>query len=224
MIVLPDSLNNMVYQNNHSKTIFEELKLLILQGFFKPRERLLERALADRFGSSRTPVREALRKLESIGMIKIVHNQGAQVADFSVKDIDKLLVVRIDLERLGAKLAIESVTSKEIERLQKINSELHRAVSRKEFLKMVEYDQLFHRYLTSLSKNEFLIGVIEELRAKAYPITYYIWKNLGNVNESLADHQNIIDALRKKKEKKLLEAVELQLTKLKEYYLAAFPQ
>jgi DNA-binding GntR family transcriptional regulator len=214
----------MVYQNNSSKSIFEELKLQILQGYFKPRERLLERSLAGRFGVSRTPVREALRKLESIGMIKIVHNQGAQVADFSLKDIDELLVVRINLERLGAKLALKCVTPKEIEHLREINAQLSRAVSLKNFPKMVEYDQLFHRYLTVLSKNEFLIKVIEELRAKAYPITYYIWKDLENVNESLADHKNIIDALRKRQEKKLLEAVELQLTKLKRYYLAAFPQ
>ena len=215
----------MVYQiNNSKKIIFEELKLQILQGFFKPRERLLERSLADRFGVSRTPIREALRKLESIGMVKIVHNQGAQVADFSLKDIDDLLLVRINLERLAAKVAIKSVTSKEIDHLTEINQQLSKAVSLKDFPKMVEYDQLFHRYLTMMSKNQFLIKAIEDLRAKGYPITYYVWKDLENAHESLTDHKNIIEALRKRDEKKLFEIVELQLIKSKKFYPAAFSQ
>ncbi len=215
----------MVYQKNNSKqTIFDELKLKILQGFFKPRERLLERSLADQFGVSRTPIREALRKLESIGMVKIVRNQGAQVADFSLKDIDDLLLVRINLEKLGAKVAIKSVSSKEIKHLNQLNQQLSHAVSLKDFPKMVEYDQLFHRYLTVMSKNQFLIKAIEDFRAKGYPITYYVWKDLENAQESLTDHKNIIDALRKRDERKLLGLVELQLIKSKKFYLAAFPR
>ena len=208
---------------NPKRSAFEELKLKILQGFYKPRERLLERSLAEQFGVSRTPIREALRKLESIGMVKIVRNQGAQVADFSLKDIDDLLLVRINLERLGAKVAIKSLTPKEIERLTEINQQLSIAVSQKDFPKMVQYDQLFHRHLTMMSKNQFLIKAIEDFRAKGYPITYYVWKNLENAHESLIDHQKIIEALRKGDEKKLLEIVELQLIKSKRFYPAAFP-
>ena len=223
--MVPRCINILVYQMEKSKnSIFEELKLQIMQGIFKPRERLLERPLADRFGVSRTPIREALRKLESIGMVKIIHNQGAQVADFSLQDIEDMFLVRTNLEKLAGKAAIESVTAKEIAKLTEINQQLSKAVSLQDFPKMIEYDQQFHRYLTGISKNQFLIKAIEDLRAKAYPISYYVWKNSKNINKSLNDHKNIIEALRKKEEKELIALIELQLINSKKFYLATFSQ
>ena len=67
------------------RDIFEELTLSIMQGMFKPRERLMERTLAAQFGVSRTPIREALHKLERMGMVRIVPNQGRRWLTFRMR-------------------------------------------------------------------------------------------------------------------------------------------
>ncbi len=210
----------MVYQKNHSKnSIFEELKLQILQGLFKPRERLLERDLAIRFGVSRTPIREALRKLESLGMVKIAHNQGAQVADFSLQDIEDLYLIRLDLEKLAARLATAHVTPQELQSLSGINQRLLAASLAKDFHKMVEFDQLFHRTLIQICNNQFLIKILEEIRLKSYAISYYIWKNGKNIKTSIREHDRIVYALRKKDGKKIEELIEMQLNNSKSFYV-----
>jgi len=212
----------MVYQiKNHKRNIFEELKRLIMQGVYKPRERLLERPLAARFGVSRTPVREALRKLESLGMVNIIQHQGAQVSDFSFQDIEDLYLVRINLEKLAGKIAISTVNLKEVEALSAINQKLHKALLSKDFHKMVEFDQLFHRELIGISKNQFLIKAIEEIRLKSYPISYYVWRNAKNIKKSVLEHREIINALRMKDEKKLEKMIQMQLSNAKIFYLKA---
>ncbi len=212
----------MVYQFKEPKrNIFEELKRLIMQGIYKPRERLLERALALRFGVSRTPIREALRRLESLGMAKIIHHQGAQVADFSLQDIEDLYLVRMDLEKLAGKVAISRVSPREVKALSEINRKLANALLLKDFHKMVEYDQLFHRELTKISKNQFLIKTIEEVRLQSYPISYYVWRNAKNIKKSVVEHKAMIEALRMKDERKLEEIIAGQLSHSKIFYLKA---
>lgn len=105
------------------RDIFEELKFSIMQGTFKPRERLIERNLAVQFNVSRTPVREALHKLAAMGIVRIIQNQGASVADYSLEEIESLYFVRLHLERLAGRLACAKITPGEIKTLEGINKE-----------------------------------------------------------------------------------------------------
>ncbi len=164
----------MVYKKpSRTRDIFEELKLSIMQGMFKPRERLMERTLAAQFGVSRTPIREALHKLERMGMVRIVPNQGATVADFSSEDIESLYQVRLPLEQLAGRLACQRISPKEIHTLGILNQELEESVRKNNFQKMVEKDQAFHLALIRFSRNPFPVKAIEDLRFRAYPISYY---------------------------------------------------
>ena len=205
------------------KNIFTELKLAIMRGVFKPRERLVERELAEQFGVSRTPIREAIRKLESIGMVRTIPYQGAKVADFSPQDIDALFQVRICLEKLAVNLACSNNAQKgatnEIKILTKLNQDLIQAVSSDDFAKIVEFDQKFHLTLLRLSKNPYLMRVIEDFRLKSYPISYYLWKSKTNLQTSITEHKRMIRAIQRKDSLELGSIIEKQLHNAKNSYV-----
>ena len=206
------------------RNIFEDLKMSIMQGTFKPRERLIERNLAGQFGVSRTPIREALHKLAAMGMVRIIPNQGAMVADFSLQDIESLYFVRLHLERLAGRLACSKITKEEINTLVTINQGLKRATAWDDFSKMVDKDQEFHLTLIRFSKNPFLIKAIEDLRLKSYPFSYYYWRSNQYLRSSLADHNRMIHALRNRDFRLMDRLIEGQLNNSKSRYLKYLTQ
>ena len=206
------------------RNIFEDLKMSIMQGTFKPRERLIERNLAAQFGVSRTPIREALHKLAAMGMVRIIPNQGAMVADFSLQDIESLYFVRLHLEKLAGRLACSKVTKEEINTLVTLNQGLKKAMAWDDFSKMVEKDQQFHLTLIRFSKNPFLIKAIEDLRLKSYPFSYYYWRSNQYLRSSLADHNRMIHALRNRDFRLMDTLIEGQLNNSKSRYLKYLAQ
>ncbi|HSR12739.1 MAG TPA: GntR family transcriptional regulator [Thermodesulfobacteriota bacterium] len=206
------------------KEIFEELRMLIMQGAFKPRERLVERSLAFRFQVSHTPVREALQKLAAMGMVRMVRNQGASVIDYSLDEIESLYLVRLHLEKLAGRLACAGITPGETKALRKINEDLKEAIASDDFPKMVDKDQQFHLALIRSCRNAFLIRAIEDLRLKSYPISYYYWKRNRYVRSSVSDHDQLIVALRRRDPRAMDRLIQAQLNNSKDRYLKYLAQ
>ena len=97
--------------------VFNTLRQAILKGELKPGERLMEIALAERLGVSRTPIREAMRKLEQEGLVVMIPRRGAQVANITEKDLNDVLEVRIALENVAIEKACARMTEEEMRRL-----------------------------------------------------------------------------------------------------------
>lgn len=95
--------------------VFNTLRQAILRGELKPGERLMEIALSQRLGVSRTPVREAIRMLEQEGLVIMIPRKGAQVAEISEKDLKDVLEVRLGLEELAVRIACQRITEEELE-------------------------------------------------------------------------------------------------------------
>ena len=91
--------------------VFNTLRQAILKGELKPGERLMEIALAERLGVSRTPIREAMRKLEQEGLVVMIPRRGAQVASITEKDLNDVLEVRIALENVAIEKACRKLKS-----------------------------------------------------------------------------------------------------------------
>jgi DNA-binding GntR family transcriptional regulator len=209
-----------IYNNSkYQQEIFESLKIDIMRGAYKPREHLVERELAKRYGVSRTPIREAIRKLDVLGLVNIIDNQGATVKDFSRQDIDNLFYVRLILEREAAKLACSYVTAADIEFLANINEKLLRAKSSDDFSLMVENDQDFHLTLCRYSRNPILVKMIEDLRIKSYPVSYFFWKTSRELQKSLSEHREIINALKNRDKAKLRSLITKNLNKSRLRYV-----
>ena len=103
-----------------SEVVSETLRQAIQDGTLKPGERLMEIPLAEELGVSRTPIREAIRKLELEGFVVMVPRRGTYVANISLKDITQVFEIRSALEELAAGLAAERITSEEIETLERV--------------------------------------------------------------------------------------------------------
>ena len=129
------------------EVVSEALRQAIKDGVLKPGERLMEIQLAEELGVSRTPIREAIRKLELEGFVVMVPRRGTYVADISLKDIAQVFEIRSALEELAAGLAAERITPDELEYLERILVEINEYIDNDQFDKIVDADIRFHDVL-----------------------------------------------------------------------------
>jgi len=221
----------MVYQNLQSNGIqslskmtgpgalFETLVVGIITGRFKAGQRLIERDLVAEFGLSRTPVREAIRKIENLGLVQCSPNKGAVVTDFTPHDIEHLYLLRINLERLAGRFAFSNLRQNEIDSLKEINRQLQLCLKSSNLLQLIEKDKQFHHIIYEASGNRFLVEVLEQLRLKCYVVAYYAWADPNRVKLSIDGHREIIKSLKEKNREKFQNLLEQQLVSAKAYYL-----
>jgi DNA-binding GntR family transcriptional regulator len=175
--------------------VLEAIREAIIEGVLKPRERLMEIQLAEELGVSRTPIREALRKLELEGFIVMVPRKGAYVADISVKDITDVFEIRAALEGLAAVLAAERITDEELEGMERLLVEKAEAISRKDMDKLVKVDTEFHETIYRASRNERLAVIINNLREQIQRYRATSLAFPGRMRQSLEEHRSIVEAI-----------------------------
>ena len=144
--------------------VYEQLKMQILTGQITPGTRMMEVELAEEMGVSRTPVREAIRKLEKEGLVTIEPRRGAYASDISIKDMVDTLEVREDLESLAAFLAAKRMTEEQVEELAKITDGYSTAIQLCNTEDMIHYDEMFHKCIVAGSGNKTLIQVSETVQ------------------------------------------------------------
>ena len=198
------------------QSLFDLLVAEIITRKFKPGERLVERELVTHFGVSRTPLREAIRRLEEIGLVQCFPNRGATVIDFSPTDIENLYLIRINLEHLVAKFAFSNLGANEIAAMERINQELR---TPNNLIRLIEKDKQFHHIIYEASGNRFLVEIIEELRLKCYIVAYYAWGSPNRVRTSFEGHKEIITSIKNNDSEKFQNLLELQLVAAKSFYI-----
>ncbi len=175
--------------------VFNTLRQAILTGEFTPGERLMEIALAERLGVSRTPVREAIRKLELEGLVVMIPRKGAEVARITEKDLRNVLEVRCALEELSASLACERITEEEKEALKQALDEFEKAVESRDVSTIVDKDVEFHDVIFSTTKNERLIQILNNLREQIYRYRIEYAKDEDYHDVLLREHREIYNAI-----------------------------
>lgn len=175
--------------------VLEAIREAIMNGSLQPRERLMEIQLAEELGVSRTPVREALRKLELEGFIVMVPRKGAYVSDLSMKDIADVFEIRAALEGLAAALAAERITEDELEAMERLLVEKGEAIQQDNIDKLVEVDTKFHEAMYKASRNERLSSIISNLREQIQRFRLTSLSVPGRKKESLEEHRNIVEAI-----------------------------
>lgn len=180
--------------------VFQTLRNAIITGELQPGERLMETQLAQKLGVSRTPIREAIRKLELEGLVIMVPRKGAQVAQFTEKDIQDVLEVRAALEALAAKLACKRMDDRAFLKLQLAIAEYSYAAKNKDLETMIEKDVEFHDIICNATQNDKLIQMFNNLKEQVnrYRITYL--KNVEDSDTVEAEHIAILEALKNKNE------------------------
>ncbi len=174
--------------------VFETLREAIIQGSLEPGERLMEIQLAEEMGVSRTPVREAIRKLELEGFVVMVPRKGAYVAGISVKDIVDVFEVRAALEALAAGLAAERATTDELDEMERASLYIYEAGDG-QIDNIVERDSDFHDLIYKASRNQRLIQIITLLKEQIQRFRTTSLSQPGRIKHAVDEHKGIIEAI-----------------------------
>lgn len=169
------------------------LRSAIMEGRFKPGERLVEDRIARLFGVSRNPVREALRILRSEGLVEIAPRRGASVAALSPEEAREVIELRAALEGLSARLAARRCTPEIAAGLQAILDAGSAAARRGDVAALRRLNDEFHQALARSGSNRFLSEFMTALRAK----TYWLFSTISEAKavESWTHHAGILQAV-----------------------------
>jgi DNA-binding GntR family transcriptional regulator len=171
----------------------------IIEGKIKPNERLTEENVSMMLGVSRTPLREAFLQLESEGFVKVTPRRGAVVAELSEKDAEEIYLIKSVLEGLAAGLAASRADRALIDQLTEINEQMrvHVSAKKKDNRMLLDLNAKFHSILNSICGNEKLFQLIDILRKQSLRYNYIYVTGLSHLEQSVGDHDGIIDALRR---------------------------
>lgn len=180
--------------------VFETLRDAIITQVLKPGERLMEIQLADEMGVSRTPVREAIRKLELEGLVVMVPRKGAYVAGVSMKDIHEVYEVRAALEMLAVSLAADRITDEELDALERQvlkESEAEASGDTDEHTldNIVYIDTTFHDIIYQAAHNQRLVQFLNILQEQLQRFRAASLSRPGRSKTALEEHKQIIEAL-----------------------------
>ncbi|MBE6093016.1 MAG: GntR family transcriptional regulator [Selenomonas ruminantium] len=177
------------------EVVCESLREAIRSGVLKPGERIMEIQLAEELGVSRTPVREAIRKLELEGYVVMMPRRGTYVASMSIRDINEIFEIRTALESLSNGLAADHITDDELEHLQRLLVIIGGYIKEGNIEKIVETDIEFHDLLYHAARNERLVGIISNLRDQLTRFRTLSMSYPGRLEETLEEHRLIVDAI-----------------------------
>lgn len=175
--------------------VFETLRTAILDGKLKPGERVMEVQLAEKLGVSRTPVREAIRKLELEGLLVMIPRKGAYVADVSIQDVLNVLEVRASLEGLAASLAADRISEEDIDLLRQNADEFEEMNRLNDRDGMVQKDTEFHSVLLNASGNNKLLSIVEGLSDYVQRFRVIYFTEYSDAKNIMEEHRAILEAI-----------------------------
>jgi ribosomal protein S18 len=180
---------------SRSDAVAAELRRMIQSGELAPGEHLRQAHVAERFGVSTTPVREAFTALAREGLVRQDVHRGVVVFQPSLAELTETFEIRRVLEGLAAELAAEQITADEVAALQKMLAEMEKAKPRR----FVELNRTFHRQIYEAAKRERLLTLIEQHRDLSESYVHLAVRNFDQAyhDQVLADHEAIVAALAK---------------------------
>lgn len=177
--------------------VFNVLRMAILKGELQPGERLMEIQLAEKLGVSRTPIREAIRKLELEGLVLMIPRRGAEVAAISEKRLKDVLEVRKNLEDLAVRLACGRAKSDTVKNLEEAQRGFMASIESGDLIAMAEADEKFHFLIYDAADNEKLQQILTNLKENMYQFRLEYLKNEDARKGLIEEHTAIIEAIKK---------------------------
>ena len=186
-----------IYQTK-SEIIYQEIKGDIINGKYKPNERIVISEVAREFGASDIPVREAMRHLESDGLIQNKPYVGPIVTNFDLADIQKIYHIRAVLEGMATRKAIDGINKNGLKKLETILSKMRKAVGSGNYVLLSNLNREFHHFIYNVSENEYLIKVIFDLWDMSLRARAIFSFMPDRAREAIDEHADIVAALKKK--------------------------
>lgn len=177
--------------------VADRLRDQIYQHELKPGDAIDEMAMCERFGISRTPLREALKVLSSEGLIELIPRKGSFVRSMDIDELNELFPVMAVLEGLCAREAVDNCTPNDLEHLEKMHEKLERLAAQGNIDGYYEQNFVFHQAVQDLSGNKWLQRIVGDLR-KVLRLARHMQLTLpGRLNASIEEHRQIMKAFKK---------------------------
>ncbi|WP_066296717.1 GntR family transcriptional regulator [Bacillus sp. FJAT-29937] len=177
--------------------VYESLKKAIVTLELEPGQRIMDKDLATQFGVSRTPVREALKRLEDEGLVESLPGSQTRITEIHLEEAKNAFTVVAALHGLAARLAVPSITEEDIQLMEESNAQLKKALENKNVLDAVEADDQFHAILLLASGNQEISLALERMMSKVRRLEFSKFSSLDGM-KSIAEHDEIISACRTK--------------------------
>ena len=198
--------------------VYLELKHKILTGEIVSQTRLMEIDLSEKMNVSRTPIREAIKKLSDDGLVKIVPRRGAYVANISIKDMLDVFEVREDMEGFAAKLAAQRINDEEKEELRKIATEYDEALAKAEDKEgIIELDEKFHNFIVSCCGNDTLSELVKYVQELSLRFRYLYYNDYSLYESTAEKHHRIMDAISNGRADEARKEADAHVKSLKEF-------
>jgi DNA-binding GntR family transcriptional regulator len=171
------------------------LRELVLEGELAPGSRVPERELCERFGVSRTPLREALKVLAAEGLVKLLPNRGAEVAQLTEREVEELFAVIALLEAAAGEAACRRITDEQIGEIRALHARMlacHEAGNRPAYFAL---NQQIHRRIVEIAGNTVLTGLYDGLSTRVRRARYAANLSHERWDEAVREHEAILDAL-----------------------------
>jgi DNA-binding GntR family transcriptional regulator len=167
-----------------------------MRGVLLPGEKLLDKELAESLGVSRTPVREALRRLEDKGHIEASASRWTRVADISISEAENIYPIIGALEALAVSLAMPRLTDKDFAEMEQANADLKAAIQAQDPDKSSGADARFHKVIIKKSENHHLANILQDLKLKHRRLELIYFNGCICALDSVNEHDQIIAALK----------------------------
>ncbi len=178
--------------------IFEKIREDILMGKYARGEKIVEAKLAEELGVSRTPVREALKQLELDGLVDNIPNRGVIVKGISKQDIQDIFTIRMAIEGIAVRWAIERMSENDLEALKEIFELMEFYTFKKDLEKIAELNTKFHETIYNATKSRYLEHVLKDFQYFMKTTRYKSLRSPGRMESALEEHREVLNAFMKK--------------------------
>lgn len=178
---------------------YDQLKQRIIEGKLQPDQAIIEEEISSKLGISRTPLREALLRLEIENLLARQTNGRLKVAPISVQEAREIFTVRSQLEGMAVAEAVEKATKADIENLSDIAAKINTAYREGNIEEIVYYGEKFHHYIYVLSGNNTVKNILSQLNDHIHRYRRLVpQQSVGRMKEPKEEHQQILDFIAKK--------------------------
>lgn len=186
---------------------YEKLRGWIVVGTLQPGEVLRDQEIAQSLGVSRTPVREALRRLEDEGLVETALNRWTRVTPLDLDKAIETYTIIAALEALALQKAFPALTRKDLERMRHTNQLMQQSISRRDAAAALAADESFHDIWNARSGNAELFVMVAQLKGRMRRVELAYWYRSAQTRQSFREHQAIVRALREGSRRRALAAL-----------------
>ncbi|MDD7305001.1 MAG: GntR family transcriptional regulator [Peptoniphilaceae bacterium] len=192
------NVNSEIVKDNKIKRVFikdeayDRLNTLIVTGVLAPMTKIRVSDLSEQLGISRTPLREAILRLENDGLIISKANRWTMVAPININDALKIYPIISALECLALKEAFDKLTDSDIKELEKINENINSINAKNNLLEKIQADNAFHKKIIDSSGNDEIFPIIKNLKRKVQRMEIFYYDEIQGYSKTYDSHKNII--------------------------------